>query len=162
MSQMLNCSSTCSESGLIGTWAFAPNEAVRQQVWDLLAGIYPAKERMERRSEQRFPYPHLIYLHQIEMPETTQGRALVVVGKDISERGFGFYHRDPISHRRMIASLLTHDDHWLAFLIDLTWCRFNKHGWYDSGGRLLAVASSPMDESCNSLAGCSNGSDIKR
>ena len=138
------------------------DDLVRRQVWGLLAGLYPPAKQIERRADQRFPYPHLIYLHQIAPPETTQGRALVVVGKDISERGLGFYHRDPIAQRRMIVSLLAHDDHWLAFLIDLTWCRFNKHGWYDSGGRLLAVASSPMDDGCNSLAACSSASDIKR
>ena len=36
--------------------------AVRQQVWSLLSGMYPRGQMAERRFEQRFPYPHLLYL----------------------------------------------------------------------------------------------------
>ena len=143
----MSCLSTDTELSFAGAGGVATDQAMRHQVWELLSGTYPAIERLERRAEQRFPFPHLIYLHPIALSEAVDHRALVVVGKDISERGLGFYHREPISHRRMIASLLSHDDHWLAFLIDLSWCRFNKHGWYDSGGRLLGTARSPMEES---------------
>ena len=39
----------------------------------------------------------------------------------------------------MIASLETPGGDWIGFLIDISWCRFTQHGWYDSGGRLLQV-----------------------
>lgn len=143
----MSCLSTDTELSFASGGTIATDEVLREQVWALLAGTYPAMQRLERRLEQRFPFPHLIYLHALAIDEAVHDRALVVVGKDISERGLGFYHRDPIPHRRMIASLLSHDDRWLAFLIDLSWCRFNKHGWYDSGGRLLGAARSPMLES---------------
>ena len=35
---------------------------------------------------------------------------------------------------------------WFAFLIDLKWCRFTRHGWYESGGRFLESVASPMEE----------------
>ena len=53
-------------------------------------------------------------------------QSIVVVGKDISERGLGFYHPEPLAHRRMVASLQTHTGHWIAFLIDIHWCRFSS------------------------------------
>jgi len=30
--------------------------------------------------------------------------------------------------------------------VDLAWCRFNRHGWYDNGGRFTAVVPSPLSE----------------
>jgi hypothetical protein len=44
----------------------------------------------------------------------------------------------------MVASLQTHTGHWIAFLIDIHWCRFTQHGWYDSGGRFLQVVQPPV------------------
>ena len=70
----------------------------------------------------------------------------MVVGKDISEHGLGFYHQAPLPHRRMIASLESSHGRWHGFLIDLNWCRFTKGGWYESGGRLLKAVLSPMEE----------------
>jgi hypothetical protein len=46
----------------------------------------------------------------------------------------------------MIASLESGNGRWLGFLIDLTWCRFNRHGWYESGGRFLQAVLSPVEE----------------
>ena len=46
----------------------------------------------------------------------------------------------------MIVSLRTGTGAWLGFLIDLTWCRFTKQGWYESGGRFLQSVLSPIDE----------------
>ena len=45
----------------------------------------------------------------------------------------------------MIALLETAGGARLAFLIDLTWCRFKRQGWYESGGRFLQVAPLPVD-----------------
>jgi hypothetical protein len=120
--------------------AGASEDKVRQQVWSLLAGFYPPGKWTERRREQRFPLPRLIYLTPVRPGGITPvAPSLVVVGKDLSERGLGFFHREPLIHRRMIASIETHGGDWVGFLIDINWCRFTQHGWYDSGGRLLQV-----------------------
>jgi hypothetical protein len=76
---------------------------------------------------------------------TPEGDSVVVVGKHLSEHGFGFYHQAPLAHRRMIASLESRRGQWLAFLIDLSWCRFTKGGWYESGGKFLQTTLSPMN-----------------
>ena len=41
------------------------NEALRRQVWGILAGLYPPGKTSERRIDQRFPYPHLLYLSPV-------------------------------------------------------------------------------------------------
>jgi len=112
----------------------------QSQVRDLLATLYAPTDLGERRRSSRYPFPYLIRLHPVgsdgRSPDPDQ-QTIVVVGKHLSEDGLGFYHREPISHRRMIASLESSDGVTHAFVIDLSWCRFTKQGWYESGGRFL-------------------------
>jgi hypothetical protein len=125
--------------------ALVSEEPVRQQIWQILAGLYPRGNRVERRSDQRFPYPYLVYLTPVAADGLTPGgESVIVIGKHLSERGLGFYHQKPLSDRRMIASLELQKSRWAGFLIDLTWCRFTQHGWYDSGGRFLQAVASPV------------------
>ena len=70
---------------------------------------------------------------------------MVVVGRHLSEHGLTFYHPKPLSFRRVIATLETANGARLAFLLDLSWCRFTRHGWYESGGRFLDTVASPLD-----------------
>jgi hypothetical protein len=119
---------------------------VRAQVWGLLSTLYPKNDLVERRREIRYPFPYLIHLTPVgDDGLTPSGGAIVVVGKHISERGLGFYHPQPLAYRRMIASLESGRGRWYAFLIDLSWCRFTRQGWYESGGRFLQAVSSPLE-----------------
>lgn len=121
------------------------DDEVRTQVWGLLTALYPRNDLTERRRDNRYPFPCLIHLTPVgEDGVTPCGKTVVVVGKHLSAQGFGFYHQSPLPHRRMIASLEIKRGHWLAFLIDLSWCRFTKGGWYESGGRFLETALSPL------------------
>ena len=61
----------------------------------------------------------------------------------LAHPGLGFYHRKPLTHRRMIVSL-ENGGGWIAFLIDLTWCRFTRQGRYESGGNFLQSVLSPL------------------
>jgi hypothetical protein len=116
------------------------DEDLRAQVWSLLASLGPRGNVPERRGDRRYPFPYLVQLIPLdEDDQTLLGEPIVVVGKHISERGLGFYHPKPLPHRRMIASLETATGVRVGFLIDLTWCRFTRHGWYESGGRFLQV-----------------------
>ena len=123
----------------------AVDDEVRAQVWGLLTALYPRNDLVERRRENRYPFPCLVHLTPVG-PDgiTPDGPTVVVPGKHLSERGFGFYHQAPLPYRRMIASLEAGKGQWLAFLIDLSWCRFTKDGWYESGGRFLQTVLSPM------------------
>jgi hypothetical protein len=118
---------------------------VQAQVWDILGGLYPSGNLAERREEGRYPYPYLIHLTPVgEDGLTPQAESIVAVGKHLSNRGLGFYHPRPLPYRRMIVSLEASDGGIHGFLIDLTWCRFTKHGWYESGGRFLEAVRSPI------------------
>jgi hypothetical protein len=121
-------------------------EDVRTQVWALLTTLYPQHELVERRRENRYPFPYLIHLTPVgDDGQTPTGETIVVVGKHLSQRGLGFYHPKPLPYRRMIASLEDTRGNWLGFLVDLNWCRFTKQGWYESGGRFLQSVSSPVE-----------------
>src|SRR5262249_20293579 len=67
--------------------------------------------------------------------------ATIVVGKNISRRGLCFFHEHPISHRRATIELVQPGLGEFAAEIDVTWCRFTKPGWYESGGRLVRSAN---------------------
>jgi len=120
-------------------------DGVHTQVWRLLSGMYPNGNLIERRHEQRYPYPRLISLAPMK-PDgiTPDGDALTVAGKHISEGGLGFFHQEPISHRLAIVSLEASDGRWLGFLLDIHRCRFTRHGWYESGGKFLRAVASPL------------------
>lgn len=126
--------------------ALAAVSDVSQRVSTLIAALYPQGALVDRRREQRYPYPHLVYLTPLaEDGVTPHGDNIVVSGKQLSENGLGFFHQQPLPHRRMIVSLDQGRGQWLGFIIDLSWCRFTKFGWYESGGRLLEVVTSPLN-----------------
>jgi hypothetical protein len=122
-------------------------DEVQTQVWGLLAALYPRNDVVERRRETRYPFPCLIHLTPVSRDGATpEGETVVVVGRDLSEHGLGFYHQIPLPFRRMIASVECRRGQWISFLVDLSWCRFTRSGWYESGGRLIRTALSPMEE----------------
>jgi hypothetical protein len=95
---------------------------------------------IERRREDRYPYPRLIRLSPVAADGVTPlGDCVVVVGKHLSPRGIDFFHREPLPHRRMVAWLETKGGATYPLLVELLWCRFTKEGWYDNGGRLIRV-----------------------
>jgi hypothetical protein len=96
---------------------------------------------VERRSDRRHPFPHLVTLIPVA-PDGTHltDETTVVVGQQLSVRGLNFYHREPIPYRRAIV-LLEAGGYRVALLLDLTWCRFARHGWYVNGGRFLQAVT---------------------
>ena len=133
--------------GLLSESTNPPDDEVRAQVWGLLTTLYPQADHLERRREHRYPFPYLVHLTPVaDDGQTPQGKSVVVVGKHLSERELGFYHPKPLPYRRMIASLEASNGHRFAFLIDLTWCRFTRQHWYESGGRFLQAVGCPVDE----------------
>jgi hypothetical protein len=104
----------------------------------LLLGNMPLHVGIERRREHRFPFPYPIRL----TPMTTDGsvspaESVVVLGKHLTEHGVDFYYNEPLPYRRAIASFERGDRQVVHIVMDLTWCRFGRHGWYENGGRFL-------------------------
>ncbi len=99
----------------------------------------------DRRQSGRaaFPYPvHLTPLLVDHRPDVNQ--TIIVIGRHLSESGLDFYHHEPVPFRRAIVSLPTDGKEWVSLLFELFWTRYNCHGWYDNGGRFLAVVP-PLD-----------------
>lgn len=128
-------------------------QTIRSRIHLVLAGTQPTRQQLERRREKRHPYPYPVYLTPVGRDGLTPiSQTVVVLGKHLSDHGFDFYHREPLPHRRAIVSFEPSPGTWIGLLLDLSWCRFGRHGWYDNGGRFLGVVQSPLsDESLPSL-----------
>jgi hypothetical protein len=95
---------------------------------------------LERRSHQRLPYPRLIPLTPLSDDQLVPSeRPTFVVGKHLSPLGLDFFHHDPIPQRYAVTSLEIGPEQWVHFLTKITWCRFLRCNWYDSGGRFVKV-----------------------
>lgn len=125
--------------------AAAP-EDYRSIVRQMLAGLGERAAVKERRRGARRPFPFPVSLIPVAPDgQVADGKEIVVLGKQLSERGLDFYHREPLPYRRMIAAFES-GGRQIRLLIDLTWCRFNRYGWYDSGGRFLDMVDSTLAE----------------
>ena len=114
----------------------------KREVRVLIEHLFPQPPSSDRRTEFRNPYPFLVALTPVDGEGTDLSEdSVVVVGKDLSEHGFGFFHREPFPYRRAIVTLSDSSGYSVRLLIDLAWCRFTTHGWYESGGRFLEVVS---------------------
>jgi len=116
-------------------------KALTQHVQTLVAQLSPSVT-VERRQHRRTAVPVLMQLTPLDedhkpLPEA----AMIVVGKDISQRGLSFFHDRPLPFRRAIVSLEHPEGSHFAAEIDVSWCRFTRPGWYVSGGRLLRAVS---------------------
>lgn len=113
---------------------------VRERVWRLLSNLYPVTPLVHRRTEQRYPFACLALVTPLEDDSVTPaGSPIVVATKNISESGVSFYHPSTLPYRRVVLKFDRNDQSSISFLVDLSWCRFTRQGWYESGGRLLQV-----------------------
>lgn len=120
--------------------ATASPDDITRAVYTVLGRVGERRSVTERRRQRRHSFPYLVQLTPVEDDGTpVTDRALVVVGRYLSEQGFDFYHQEPLEFRRVIISLDHAPSPPVSLLLDLTWCRFTRQGWYDSGGRFLDV-----------------------
>lgn len=114
--------------------------SITKQIEALLARLNPPVT-VERRSDERVAVPVLFQLTPLdENGQPVELAALTVVGKNISRRGLSFYHNEPLLYRRAIITVDHAGFDGFSAEIDISWCRFAKPGWYESGGRILGVA----------------------
>ena len=120
-------------------------DTVVRSVQQVLAATQQTPTGPERRREPRHPYPYPIHLTPLNRAGTPMtDETFVVIGKHLSDHGLDFYHREAVAYRRVIASLDGGEAGWIGLLLELTWCRFTRHGWYDNGGRFLGAVASPL------------------
>ncbi len=122
-------------------------EQIRVSVRLARASFAPRQDdfRPDRRHGARSPFPYPVQLTPVlggNQPDVEQ--TITVIGRHLSEQGLDFYHHEPVPFRRAVVSLPTDGKEWVSFLFELFWTRYNCHGWYDNGGRFLAVVP-PME-----------------
>lgn len=127
------------------TDVFAPpplevDGSLRQQVWGVLATLYPL-DTLERRQNDRFAYPRLLKLTPVDAAGKPIADTFIVAGKHLSERGLGFYHPGPLPYKLVHVALQRDRTNYTEMLLNLTWCKFVSHGWYESGGWFVRGAS---------------------
>ena len=124
-----------------------PRSTLTSQIEALVNRLHPPVER-ERRHDDRIAIPVLFQLTPYDDDQRPLDQeASIVVGKNISRRGVSFYHQQPITHRRALIEVADPVAGTFAAEVDITWCRFTKPGWYESGGRLIRSASPRTDAS---------------
>ena len=118
----------------------ASETPLRDQVRRFLGQLLNRAVPQERRKYGRMPFPMLVRLTPVN-PHSLEPLCdpIVVVGKNLSEEGLGFYHQQPLPYRRAVVTLEDNAGRSVSLLIDLSWCRFTHQGWYDSGGRFLEI-----------------------
>lgn len=128
------------------TGAARRGDTIAVGVRQALAAAQSGRPGLERRREARHPYPYPVYLTPILEGVPAADRTIVVIGKHLSEHGIDFYHREPLAEKQVIASFDGGAAGWLGMLLELTWCRFSRHGWYDNGGRFVSLVRSPLED----------------
>ena len=97
----------------------------------------------ERRNYPRFDYSMPVFLTPLdEAGEPQLDETIGVIGRQISEKGFDFYNKDPIAAKFVIASFEFSPNRWLSLKMNLKWCRFGRHGYFENGGEFLEVVDS--------------------
>jgi hypothetical protein len=125
--------------------ASAPRQRIAACVESALLAVEAEVRAVERRTLPRFPYPYPVYLTPLDVRDQPLAeRTIAVIGRHLSAQGIDFYCPWPLAERRMVVSLDGKEAGWLGLVVELTWCRFSRHGWYDNGGRFLAVVPSPL------------------
>lgn len=96
----------------------------------------------ERRLDRRIALPQLLTLTPIvdaDQSASLRGDPVHVVGKWLAERGLCFYHTQNLPFRRAVVSFESFSGHQAHLILDISWSRFLRPGWYDSGGRFTHV-----------------------
>ena len=120
-------------------------DVIVSSVESAIAAVEPFRRSLERRREARYPYPYPVPLTPFLLDGSPDvDGTFVVIGKHLAAHGIDFYCRQPLAQRRVIASLDCGREGWVGLVVELAWCRFNRHGWYDNGGRFVAVVDPPL------------------
>ena len=147
----------------------APDSLIREHTLRAAHVTQPDFRHPDRRSLQRIPYARLLPLTPVIDDRLLPcGDVIYVIGKHLSPQGLDFFHHEPIPQRYAVASLENGAEQWLHFLLKITWCRFLKAKWYDSGGqfvriierldeRFAAPLGAPLDSAGGTLFCCSTG-----
>jgi hypothetical protein len=112
--------------------------AMTSYVETLVASWNGPSTFVERRRWHRVPYDRPLLITPLD-DETSEpaGPPLRVPGRDISLGGVSFAHREPLACRKVACTFEPDSPNGESVIVKLTWCRFTKDGWYQSGGQFV-------------------------
>lgn len=120
-------------------------QEIRSHVRRAIAETQFTYSGQERRRNPRVPFPYPVYLTPLDSDGNAEPeKSFTVLGRHLSDCGLDFYHSQPVTSRKLIASLDSNGERAIGFVMELTWCRFGRHGWYENGGRFVSVAQPPF------------------
>ena len=103
----------------------------------------------DRRTRRRLPVQRTVYL----TPVIVQGATLrlpaadsaytVAYATNVSVRGIGFTHDEPLLTRHAIVTFDLLDEEPVSLVIQIQWSRYRGDRWYTSGGKFIAVTETP-------------------
>ncbi len=106
--------------------------------------VHPPNGIRDRRTDRRFPYPRLIpFTPMNDRGQYSTGPTRCVVGKHLAPLGLDFFHHEPLPERYAVVSLSCGANRWIHLMLRITWCRFLRPGWYDSGGHFTRIVEWP-------------------
>ena len=102
---------------------------------------------VEKRSLRRYPFRRPLTITPVE---TRTGRpdhakSFAAFGLDISATGIGFLARQLVPARKAVVTCDGPENRPVSILFEPRWVRFTRGGWYQTGGRLLAVLPNESD-----------------
>jgi len=128
-------------------WVSTETDLVVSDIVELLFRAQDVRPQHERRKDKRIAFPRLLTLTPIDELETkTVDSAVTVVGKYLASNGFDFYHCDTLPYKRVVISFggLPGAEEDIHLVLNISWCRFLRPGWYDSAGRFTHIVQ-PTD-----------------
>lgn len=134
-------SSNCARSTLSWSVLGRTDTDIRQRVNDIVESTAQDRAQPDRRVDKRYAFPQLLTLTPIsDRDDISQiGHPVHVVGKWLAERGLDFFHTDNMPFRRAIVSFEAQGGAEAHLILNISWSRFLRPGWYDSGGRFTHV-----------------------
>ena len=134
-------------------WTIAgrTDEEIRQQVSEIVESAELQTVQSDRRLDKRVAFPYLLTMTPIANCESLApiGQPVDIVGRCLAERGLTFFHTQNIPFRWAIVSF-EHRNQAIAHLIlNISWSRFLRPGWYDSGGRFTHVLQALNEDVCD-------------
>lgn len=98
-----------------------------------------------RRSELRTLFTDPLVLTPFDAgSDSPNGEPRLVTGRNVSLHGISFEHETPLPHRDIVLTFALPGGNVESIVTRLMWCRFNRDGRYQSGGRLMRSIASPI------------------
>lgn len=139
-------------------WVSADSDHPVSDIVQRLFRTCEAHPADDRRRDKRIAFPRLLTLKPLaELEFKTVGGDVTVVGKSLASNGLDFYHCDTLPYKRVVVSFgdLPYAEE-IHLVLNISWCRFLRPGWYDSGGRFTHIVK--LNE-CKTEASSYGGSD---